>query len=111
MNAVADPTPITEGAFVVLVDTWSPSMLRVARGCLLTPAGAEEVVHDTWVAVIRGIDQSEGRSTLRTWTFRILANLARRRAARESRTTPWSSVRHRRRRRAWVNRGGPLPAS
>ncbi len=82
-----------EATFAELVDSWSPAMLRVARGFVSTPATAEEVVQDTWVAVIRGLDRFEGRSSLRTWVFRILANLARTRAVRESRMLPWSSWR------------------
>ena len=55
-------------------------------------AVAEEVVQDTWIAVIKGIGGFEGRSTLRTWIFRILANQARTRGVRERRTVPASSL-------------------
>jgi RNA polymerase sigma-70 factor (ECF subfamily) len=81
-----------ESAFVWMVDTWSPLMLRVARGYVTTAASAEEVVQETWVALLRGLDGFEGRSSLRTWTFRILSNIAKTRATRERRTVPLSSL-------------------
>ena len=79
-------------AFAELVDAWSPMLLRVARCHVSTAASAEEVVQDTWLAVIRQLDRFEGRSSLRTWVFRILENQARTRGVRESRAVPWSSV-------------------
>jgi RNA polymerase sigma-70 factor, ECF subfamily len=79
-------------AFAELVDGWSPMLLRVALLHVSTRASAEEVVQDTWLAVIRQLDRFEGRSSLRTWVFRILENQARTRGVRESRTVPWSSV-------------------
>jgi RNA polymerase sigma-70 factor (ECF subfamily) len=79
-------------AFVELVDAWSPMLLRVALLHVSTRASAEEVVQDTWLAVIRQLDRFEGRSSLRTWVFRILENQARSRGVRESRTVPWSSA-------------------
>jgi RNA polymerase sigma-70 factor, ECF subfamily len=79
-------------AFAELVDAWSPMLLRVARCHVSTRASAEEVVQDTWLAVIRQLDRFEGRSSLRTWVFRILENQARTRGVRESRSVPWSSV-------------------
>jgi len=79
-------------AFAELVDAWSPMLLRVARCHVSTAASAEEVVQDTWLAVIRQLDRFEGRSSLRTWVFRILENQARTRGVRESRSVPWSSV-------------------
>jgi RNA polymerase sigma-70 factor (ECF subfamily) len=77
-------------AFRGIVEKWSPSMLQVARGFVRTQATAEEVVQETWLAVIRGLDGFEGRSSLRTWTFHILINLARRRGVQDSRQVPWS---------------------
>ncbi len=67
-------------------------MLLLARTFVSTEASAEEVVQDTWLAVIRGIDRFEGRSSFRTWVYRILVNTARKRGVREGRTVPWSSV-------------------
>ena len=81
-----------EGVFTDLVGGWSRSMLLVARAFVSTEASAEEVVQDTWLAVIRGIDGFEGRSSLRTWVYRILVNTAKTRGVRESRTVPWSSI-------------------
>jgi RNA polymerase sigma-70 factor (ECF subfamily) len=80
-----------ERAFAQVVVDWSPAMLRVARGHLSTRASCEEVVQDTWLAVVRGVDRFEGRSSLRTWVFRILVNLAKTRGVREARTTPLSA--------------------
>jgi RNA polymerase sigma-70 factor (ECF subfamily) len=79
-------------AFAELVDAWSPVLLRVALLHVSTRASAEEVVQDTWLAVIGQLDRFEGRSSLRTWVFRILENQARTRGVRESRAVPWSSA-------------------
>ncbi|MFB9962312.1 RNA polymerase sigma factor [Sinosporangium siamense] len=81
-----------EELFARLLDEWSPGMLRVAGSYLSTRASAEEVVQETWLAVIAGIDGFEGRSSVKTWIYRILANTAKKRQARESRTIPWSSA-------------------
>ena len=81
-----------EQAFVTLVDRYNASMLRIARLYVRTPAVAEEVVQETWLAVIQGIDRFEGRSSLKTWIMRILANRARTRGAREGRTVPFSAL-------------------
>jgi RNA polymerase sigma-70 factor (ECF subfamily) len=83
-----------EAVFSELVVSWSRSMLMVARAFVSTDASAEEVVQDTWLAVIRGIGRFEGRSSLRTWVYRILVNTAKTRGVRESRTVPWSSLAH-----------------
>jgi RNA polymerase sigma-70 factor (ECF subfamily) len=82
-----------EQAFARLLDLWGPAMLRVARSHVSTDASAEEVVQDAWLAVLRGIDRFEGRSTLRTWVFRIVSNTAKTRGVRERRTVPVSSLR------------------
>src|SRR5690349_18756516 len=79
-------------AFAELVDAWSPVLLRVALLHVSTRASAEEVVQDTWLAVIRQLDRFEGRSSLRTWVFRILENQARSRGVREARAVPWSTA-------------------
>ena len=81
-----------ERAFVELVDGWSPAMLRVARDHVSSRQSAEDAVQDAWLAVVRGLADFEGRSTLRTWVFAILVNLANRRGAVEARTLPWSQV-------------------
>jgi RNA polymerase sigma-70 factor (ECF subfamily) len=81
-----------EATFARLLNDWSRSMLLLARTFVSTDASAEEVVQDTWLAVIRGIDRFEGRSSLRTWIYRILVNTGKKRGIRESRTVPWSSL-------------------
>jgi RNA polymerase sigma-70 factor (ECF subfamily) len=81
-----------EEAFGGLVNDWSRSMLLLARGFVSTEASAEEVVQDTWLAVIRGLDGFEARSSLRTWVYRILVNIAKTRGVREHRSIPWSSL-------------------
>lgn len=81
-----------ERSFRAVVEAWTPLMTRVARSHVSTDASADEVVQDTWLAVLRGIDDFEGRSTLRTWTFHILANIARTRGVRERRSVPLSSM-------------------
>lgn len=80
-----------EVAFAGIVTGWSPMMLRVARGHVSTDASCEEVVQETWMAVIKGLDGFQGRSSLRTWAFRILTNLAKTRGVREARSVPMSS--------------------
>ena len=79
-----------EEAFAKLVDELSPALLRVAMTHVPSRAVAEDVVADTWLGVIRGIDRFEGRSSLRTWIFQILLNTARTRGKRERRTLPFS---------------------
>jgi RNA polymerase sigma-70 factor (ECF subfamily) len=81
-----------ESAFALVLDAWSPGMLRLARTLVSTPDSAAEVVQDTWLAVVTNLDRFEGRSALKTWVYRILVNTARRRATREGRATPWSSL-------------------
>ncbi|MEU0517729.1 sigma-70 family RNA polymerase sigma factor [Streptosporangium sp. NPDC006007] len=81
-----------ETMFAALLDTWSRGMLWLARSHVSTNDSAEEVVQDTWLAVIRGIDGFEGRSSVKTWVYRILVNTARKRGVRENRTVPWSSA-------------------
>ena len=67
-------------------------MLRLARTHVSTDASAEDVVQDTWMAVIQGIDRFEGRSSLRTWVYRILINTAKKKGVREHRTVPSESL-------------------
>ncbi|SDU13096.1 RNA polymerase sigma-70 factor, ECF subfamily [Jiangella alkaliphila] len=82
-----------ESAFAQVVDAWSPGMVRLARVYVSTEDSAAEVVQEAWLAVVRGIGTFAGRSSLRTWVYRIVANLARRRGGREARTVPASSLR------------------
>lgn len=81
-----------ESAFSEVVDGWSPMMLRVARSFVSTEASAQEMVQETWLAVLAGLHRFEGRSSLRTWVFRILSNQAKTRGVRESRMLPMSSL-------------------
>jgi RNA polymerase sigma-70 factor (ECF subfamily) len=74
-----------ESAFAQLVDRYTPAMLRVARGYVRSHETAEEVVQETWIALIRGIDKFEGRSSLRTWLFAVMINIAKARGVREQR--------------------------
>jgi RNA polymerase sigma-70 factor (ECF subfamily) len=81
-----------EMAFMTLTDRHYAAMLRLASVHL--PRGvAEDVVQDTWVGVLRGIDRFEGRSTLKTWIFNILMNRVRTQVHRESRSIPFSALR------------------
>jgi RNA polymerase sigma-70 factor (ECF subfamily) len=93
-----------EQAFAKLVDELSPGLLRLAMTYVPSRAVAEEVVQDTWLGVINGIDRFEGRSSLRTWIYRILLNNARTRGKRERRTLPFSFFRRR------AEEGGDEPA-
>lgn len=75
-----------EQAFAALVARYQSTMLTLASGYVPSRAVAEEVVQDTWLAVLRGLNSFEGRSSMRTWLFRILVNRARTAGARERRT-------------------------
>ena len=79
-------------AFAALVDRHGPAMVRVALAFVPSRAVAEEVVQETWVAVLRGIDGFAGRSSLKTWIFRILTNLAMKSGARERRSVPFAAL-------------------
>jgi RNA polymerase sigma-70 factor (ECF subfamily) len=81
-----------EAAFSELVRTHHAAMVRVAAAYVPTRAVAEEVVQDAWIAVLRGLEGFERRSSLKTWIFRIVANRARTRAQRERSTVPISSL-------------------
>jgi RNA polymerase sigma-70 factor (ECF subfamily) len=81
-----------EHAFRDLVARHDRSMRRLARSFVSTEAVADEVVQETWLAVIRGLDGFEGRASLKSWMFRILVNRAQTRGVRERRTTPFSSL-------------------
>lgn len=81
-----------ESAFTALVREYGPMMLRVARMFVSSRAVAEEVVQEAWLGVLNGIGRFEGRSSLKTWIFRILTNTAKTRAVREGRSVPFSSL-------------------
>jgi RNA polymerase sigma-70 factor, ECF subfamily len=81
-----------ERAFTQLVDEYGPTMLRVARLYAPSAAVAEEVVQEAWLGVLKGIGRFEGRSSLKTWIFRILTNTAKTRGIREGRSVPFSSL-------------------
>ena len=74
-----------EVAFATLVQRYHPLLLRVAETTVGSRAVAEEAVQDTWLAVLRGVDRFEGRSSLKTWLYRILLNRARTAGGREQR--------------------------
>jgi RNA polymerase sigma-70 factor (ECF subfamily) len=76
-----------EAALARLVDQHTPSMLRVARGYVPSQEIAEEVVQETWIALLKGIGGFEGRSSLRTWLFTVMINIAKARGMRERRDT------------------------
>jgi RNA polymerase sigma-70 factor (ECF subfamily) len=80
------------GAFAGLVRRHGGGLLRFARLFVRESSAAEEVVQDTWMAVLEGVDGFEGRASFKTWLYRILANRARTRAVREGRTTPFSAL-------------------
>jgi RNA polymerase sigma-70 factor (ECF subfamily) len=80
-----------EAVFTELVNAYSTPLLRVAQDFVRTRAVAEEVVQETWLAVLNGIDRFEGRSSLKTWLYRILVNKAKTRGVREARTVPFSA--------------------
>src|ERR671936_28467 len=81
-----------EDSFAALVDAYSPALLRLAMTFVRTRDVAEEVVQETWVGVIRGIDRFEGRSSLKSWLFTILRNTAISRGEREQYSLPMSSL-------------------
>ena len=77
-----------ERAFIGLVERHNEAMLRLAASFVPSRAIAEEVVQDTWLALLRGLSGFEGRSSLKTWLFRILVNQARKTGTRENRSIP-----------------------
>src|SRR5213596_3077935 len=81
-----------EAAFEALIDRYATAMLRLAMVYVTAWAVAEEVVQETWMAVLEGLNRFEGRSSLKTWLFRILTNRAITRAEREGRSIPFSSL-------------------
>lgn len=103
MDATADPSDDEleliaalrkgdEDAFMSLVERLQPVMLRVSRMYVSSQAVAEEVVQEAWLGVLQGIDRFEGRSSLRTWTLRIVSNIAKTKGQREGRSVPFASL-------------------
>lgn len=76
-----------EAAFADVVERYTPSMLRVAGGYVASREIAEDVVQETWIALLKGVDTFEGRSSLRTWLFTVLVNIAKTRGVRDRRET------------------------
>lgn len=81
-----------ESAFGEVISAYTPALLGVALAHVRTRAVAEEVVQETWLGVLKGLDRFEGRSSLKTWIFKILMNIAITRGVRESRSVPFSSL-------------------
>jgi RNA polymerase sigma-70 factor (ECF subfamily) len=81
-----------ESAFASVVDAYGPAMRRFALGFVRAGALADEVVQEAWLGALRGLDRFEGRSSLKTWLFQIVANTAKTRAVREARTVPFSEL-------------------
>jgi RNA polymerase sigma-70 factor (ECF subfamily) len=82
-------------AYAGLVEELTPALTRLALAHVPSRAIAEDVVQDTWLGVVNGIDRFQGRSSLRTWIFQILLNTARTRGKREKRTLPFAAFRRR----------------
>ena len=81
-----------EQAFAALVDRHTPGLLRVARTCVRDQGAAQEVVQETWLALLNSLDRFEQRSSLQTWLYRVVLNQARRRGVKDARTVPLSSL-------------------
>jgi RNA polymerase sigma-70 factor (ECF subfamily) len=79
-------------AFGFLLDRYHAPLVRLACQYVPSRAVAEEVVQETWLAVIQGIDRFEGRSSVKTWLFAILVNIARSRGVKEQRSIPFSAT-------------------
>jgi RNA polymerase sigma-70 factor (ECF subfamily) len=79
-----------ETAFMLLVMEYHRSLVRLARAYVRDESTAEEVAQETWLAVLRGIDRFEGRSSLKTWIFKILVNRAKTRGVRDGKSVPFS---------------------
>ena len=81
-----------EAAFASLIERYQPSLLRLAMAYVATREQAEDAVAETWLGVLNGIDRFEGRSSLKTWIFRILVNRAKTKGVREHRSVPFSAL-------------------
>ena len=78
-------------AFAYLLDRYHAPLVRLAQQYVPSRAVADEVVQETWLAVIQGIDRFEQRSSLKTWLFHILVNIARAHGVKENRTIPYAA--------------------
>ena len=81
-----------ETAFLTLVERYQAPLIRLAQLYVRDRAAAEDVVQETWLAVVRGIERFEGRAALKTWLFRILVNRARTRAARDAQSVSLATL-------------------
>jgi RNA polymerase sigma-70 factor, ECF subfamily len=81
-----------ETTFMMLVEEHQAAMLRIARMYVSSRAVAEEVVQEAWLGIVKGLDRFEGRSSLRTWMYRIVSNVAKTRGQREGRSIPFSAL-------------------
>ena len=81
-----------EATFALLVREHGPGMLRMARNYVSTLAVAEEVVQEAWLSALRSLERFEGRSSLKTWLYRILINTAMSRGEREARSIPFATL-------------------
>src|SRR3954452_13756815 len=81
-----------ETTFMILVEQHQPTMLRLAQMYVSSRAVAEEVVQEAWIGILRGLPAFEGRSSLRTWMYKIVTNVAKTRGVREGRSLPFSAL-------------------
>lgn len=81
-----------ESAFASLVEQYHPAMVRLALGFVANRAAAEDVAQEAWIGMLRGLERFEGRSSLKTWLFRIVANRAKTRAVRDGRVIPFADL-------------------
>jgi RNA polymerase sigma-70 factor (ECF subfamily) len=96
---VADDSAVVEAlrrgdeqVFAALVPMYHAALLRLAMSYVATREQAEDAVQETWLGVLNGIDRFEGRSSLKTWIFRILVNRAKTKGVREHRSIPFSAL-------------------
>jgi len=92
-----------ESAFTGLIDQFHASFVRFAQGYVHDRALAEDVAQEAWIGILRGLHQYAGRASFKSWMFRILVNCAKRRATRESRSVPFSTV--------WDDTDNPLDSA
>jgi RNA polymerase sigma-70 factor (ECF subfamily) len=81
-----------EAAFMTLVERYHPSLVRLAQLYVKDRTVAEEVAQEAWLGVLKGLDNFEGRSSLKTWLFRIVTNIAKTRGQREGRSVAFSTL-------------------